>query len=264
MKRTPLLILTVLAIWVTISLSCSRSGNINNAFSLVSYKYDKISEVTDTDSIEGEDAMYWRSLGSGILPQAIGAADISQLRDTLEKLGFVEFDGKSGASPRKAAHLKVTNENPSERPAGNYSVNRLTIQRFSPEIVVWKSFLAYYTAGAAHPRQQTRYVNYSVSNNRILTLNNIFRPGFRAPLTEMIRERLADNEDVFPDADIRIPDNFYLTESGITFVYDQYEIAPYSAGEIEVFFYDFEITDLFRPEIQQMILDSRLESEPAL
>lgn len=253
MKNSKPIITCALAL-AAVALSCTRNSHINNAFSLVSYEYDKISQVTDTDSLEGEDAMYWRSMGSGVLPQAMGSADISQLRDTLEKLGFVEFHGTDGAIPRKASHLKLTNDNPAERQAGNYSLNRLTIQQFTPHIVVWKSFLAYYTTGAVHPRQQTRYINYSINDNKILSLSDIFKSGYEAPLTELLKERLSENPDVFADAEITIPNNFYLTTEGLTFVYDQYEVAPYSAGEIEVPFYVFELSDLFRPDVQQMIL----------
>ncbi|MBO7378962.1 MAG: DUF3298 domain-containing protein, partial [Bacteroidales bacterium] len=39
---------------------------------------------------------------------------------------------------------------------------------------------------------------------------------------------------LFEDAVLDLPDNFFFTPKGITFVFQQYEIAPYAMGLISV------------------------------
>lgn len=233
--------------------SCSRDKkNPENAFSLISYNYDTISEVTEKDSLIDQDALYWRSVGQGVLPEAMGEADTRLLRDTLEKLGFVEFAEKNVASPRQAPHLKIIDKNAKEVQADNYSVNHLSIRLFTPRIAVWKSSLVYYLAGAAHPRYSTKYVNYAIKEGKILSLSDLFKPGYEKTLREMLKERVMENPEAYDDAEINIPDNFYIGSEGITFVYGLYEVAPYSAGEIEVPFYIYELNEILKPGVEEL------------
>lgn len=234
-------------------LSCTHNKvNPENAFSLISYKYDTISEVTDKDSLIDQDALYWRSIGQGVLPEAMGEADTRQLRDTLEKLGFVEFAEKDVASPRQAPHLKLTDKSAKDVQAENYSVNHLSINLFTPRIAVWKSSLVYYLSGAAHPRFSTRYINYAIKEGKILSLSDIFKPGYEDTLRDMLKERVMENPEAFEDAEVSIPDNFYIGVEGITFVYGLYEVAPYSAGEIEIPFYIYELNEILKPGIEEL------------
>lgn len=235
--------------------SCTGGGKEpKDFFSFQTYGYDRVSIVEDTVVRHPGDTIYWRSIGQGVLPVSMGTNDVTALRDTLTKLGFVDFAETGIATPRNYPGLKLTNRKPEGTDASNYSVNRVSIQLFSPRIAVWKCYLAYYIEGAAHSRYASRYVNYSIDDGKILSLTDIFRPGYEKPLTKILAERISELPDAYNDAEVYIPDNFYLTNDGITFVYGLYEIAPYSSGEIGISFNLLELSDYLRPEIHDMIL----------
>lgn len=233
--------------------ACSDKKGDESRLCLEFYSYDTISQLNDTDSLRGEDVSYWRSIGDGVLPDVRHNPDLQPLRDSLESLGYVVFTAGQHASPRSADGMTLTDLSPASTPAGSYSVNRLDITFLSTKLAVWRDELEYYITGAAHGRSQTRYVNYDIKGKCILTLADLFKADYRPGLLEMLRERVSEDDNVFPDAEIDIPSNFHLSEKGITFVYDVYEIAPYSAGEIEVTFEPYEIGDMLSATGRQLL-----------
>lgn len=229
--------------------SCNGNQQSDNKIELVSYQYDNIAKLTHPDSLavseEGDE--FYRLVGEGVLPVAIGQADITQLRDTLQTLGRVEYVSRHEVSPRFSDEVELTALSPDSVEAGNYRVNNLSMVLLTPRVAVWKSYMAYYVAHAAHGRYRTTYVNYSLDEHKVLSLDDIFKKGYEKPLTEMLAERAKENPEIFSDADIRIPDTWRITDDGITFVYGLYDIAPYSAGEVEIPLALYELADLMKP-----------------
>ncbi len=253
MKRTNLLYFVITAVAVILMSACTARKNGENRLCLEFYKYDTLSQLSDTDSLSDDDAKYWRSIGEGVLPDASGNPDLKVLRDTLEQMGYVTYVDGTHASPRSAKGMELTDIDPASVTAGNYSVNILSLRYMSPNLAVWKDELEYYLAGAAHGRTQSRYLNYDIPANRVILLSDLFRNGYEKPLLAELKERLKENPEVFEDADIYIPDNFFISEQGITFVYDVYAVAPFSAGEIEVSFAPYELNELLTPKASALL-----------
>ncbi len=95
----------------------------------------------------------------------------------------------------------------------------------------------YAYTGGAHGVTTHFYYNYDLETGQLLTEADFFVEGYAEVLTPLLLENLAVAEDVLADYDTEkiLPNNnFYLSETGITFVYNPYEIAPYAYGETEI------------------------------
>lgn len=99
---------------------------------------------------------------------------------------------------------------------------------------------------AAHGVYGTSYLNYSIDNNRILKLQDIFKPGYEKELGMLLTEKVKEKDvDLFdPDASVGVPDDFEISTNGINFIWSIYSIAPYSEGEIKVEVNSYEVADL--------------------
>ncbi len=95
---------------------------------------------------------------------------------------------------------------------------------------------AYGYSGGAHGWYSTGYNNFDVQTGRQITLDDIFLAGYAKPLQQIVDSTLRnDNEygGCFWGEAIPLNNNFKLTNEGITFFYNTYEIAPYVCGAFE-------------------------------
>lgn len=113
--------------------------------------------------------------------------------------------------------------------------------------------------GGAHGSYQITYTNIDLNDLVTLTEEDLFIPGYFKPLTEKIIAQLMDTYEVSsPDSllmqgfftldNIMPNNNFWLDEEGIHYSYNQYEIAPYSMGVIDVSVPYSELTDILLPD----------------
>ncbi len=109
--------------------------------------------------------------------------------------------------------------------------------------------------GGAHGSYRITYTNIDLNELVTLTEEDIFIPGYFRQLTEKIVQQLMnDYEAEVPDSlltrgfftieDIVPNNNFWLNEEGIHYSYNQYEIAPYSMGVIDVMVPYTELEDI--------------------
>ncbi len=99
--------------------------------------------------------------------------------------------------------------------------------------------------GGAHPNRYSRFLNYDISKNSVLNFSDIFNPGTDSTLLTAVHHALqlkyfapddstlAANSGIFPDQ-LMVSRNVILDGDGITFHYNPYDIAPWSAGAISV------------------------------
>lgn len=222
---------------------------------LENYGYASVAEVTDADSSDIEGWKYCKVSGEGVMPVSIGGKDVAGLRDSLERLAKVTFASEKTCEPRLDADMKLTSLPPDSTPACGVESNRLTVDLVTPRVAVWRNYRESYDCGAAHGTYNTTFVNYSVSDGRILSVADLMKPGYEMKLTALLRDKvLADKVDLIVPADkIGIPADFRITDSGISFLYGLYEIAPYSSGEIQVDFDGYDLRDILRSEAMALI-----------
>ena len=104
--------------------------------------------------------------------------------------------------------------------------------------------------GGAHPNQWAQWLNFDALTGKRLTVDDVFKPEAKADIERILLLSLIDlqaqenpEEKVETLEDLQrlgflqltsmyIPNNFLLTKESVHFLFNRYDIAPYSAGEI--------------------------------
>ena len=104
--------------------------------------------------------------------------------------------------------------------------------------------------GGAHPNQWSRWMNFDFATGVLLTKEEVFLPESTKEIEAILLNKLLLHQsEIYPDETIQtledlhnkgilqltnmyIPDNFLLGKDKIQFLFNRYDIAPYSAGEI--------------------------------
>ncbi|MDE6754217.1 MAG: RsiV family protein [Muribaculaceae bacterium] len=238
---------------------CGRSSEKADGFTsrvdLEGYEYDCIVELPDSLVTDGEGGKYVRFRGQGMLPSQVGGKKIASVRDSLMRLGGISMADRTGALPLLKEGYRLTRLDPEKISGCSERYNQLAVTLVTPRIVVWRDYVYSYLCGSAHGLYNTTYVNYSIPDGKILELTDIFKKGYEKELLSLIVERLKEDEvelSVKPE-EVGIPSDFEIIESGIRFVWGLYEIAPYVEGEVTVDIATYEITDLLKPGVEEML-----------
>lgn len=120
-----------------------------------------------------------------------------------------------------------------------------------------------FMAGAAHPNNYVNTVNYNVQTNKLLAINDLFKPDSdyletlstisNTELTEQYKKEGAGYEDSFiADGVAPKKENFQfflLGEKGITLVFPPYQVGPYAAGTRMVEIPFAEVSNILNPQL---------------
>ena len=236
----------------------SLSDSIPQNTSFESYTYDVIATATADSTLSHfpDSVGKWRLVGDGVLPVKVGSHDITLLRDTLMKIAQVVCDKPGNALPSGVDGLEVSDQKVASTPYANTNVNSLGIAMMSPYVIVWERYVYNYFWGAAHGQYSTDYINYSALDNKVLSLSDLFVPGYERDLLEIVRQKLVE-EDIpllVGINEVELPANFRIRGNGISLVYPLYAIAPYSEGEVKVDLSVYDLDGLLTPRALEMIL----------
>ena len=109
--------------------------------------------------------------------------------------------------------------------------------------------------GGAHGIEGNRYFTIDLTTRHILTLNDLFNekdlPKVKTLLWEQYNNSNKEYEPVIGADSFSLSNNIYLDSRGVHFIYDVYEIAPYAAGEQDLFLYFGQLEELFKAEFKQ-------------
>ena len=123
-------------------------------------------------------------------------------------------------------------------------------------VVIYTITLDYYEGGA-HGIEQLLVMNFDMQSGNQLTLQDIFVPGYEERLKEMLLNKLMDMTDsktmeelkekgFLYSMDMFPSENFMLEEDHITFVYNAYEIAPYTMGRTSLEMSYSELSEILK------------------
>lgn len=188
-----------------------------------------------------------KTIRGTIVSNLFGDDYISHSNDSLVQLFCNELQ-----TDYKENNLPLLNVKDS---ANNYSFdNEHTLSGFSllsdRKIYVY-GIERYVNMGGAHGLETRNYYNFDLKTGKLITENDLFKPNFKSGLSELIKKRIVEQskeekEDKNTEPIISIEDtdfwtdsikpngNFYITDEGINYVFNPYEIAPYYMGETEV------------------------------
>ena len=122
--------------------------------------------------------------------------------------------------------------------------------------IVYLADVDYYEGGA-HGIKQQLVLNFNAKTGERMTLKDVFLPGFEVRLSELLLDKLMELTGVNSIEELRAKnylyamdmfpsDNFILGDDEITFIYNMYEIAPYSVGKIEISLSYSDVKDLLK------------------
>lgn len=120
----------------------------------------------------------------------------------------------------------------------------ITTQEFNKEykiVYADRDYLSFYTKeysyrGGAHGNTAIRVGTISRATGRILKVGDFVADVKRAALKNALHDgavkALGGKENL--QSEVEVVENFYLAKDGLHFVYNEYEIACYAAGPVEV------------------------------
>ncbi len=117
--------------------------------------------------------------------------------------------------------------------------------------------LNYAFTGGAHGLETLEYTTVDLKTGKILNLANIMDEGRKQDLSRLLTSKLKKMNKI-PDSrklsengyfvdEIQPTENFYLMPDGIGFLYNHYDIAPYSYGATDIFLSADEVRDIIKP-----------------
>ena len=99
----------------------------------------------------------------------------------------------------------------------------------------------YQFTGGAHGGTFITCRNYRLEDGSVVTLDNYFKPGYEKVLIPILERKLLeyaecssrdelDDHGYFSNEPMFVPENFEIRKDTIDFIFNQYDIAPYSTG----------------------------------
>ncbi|MET3980033.1 hypothetical protein ABIB62_002624 [Mucilaginibacter sp. UYP25] len=112
--------------------------------------------------------------------------------------------------------------------------------------------------GGAHGGSFTGFITWDGKLNKNVTLDDILIAGYKPELTKVAERIFRKDEKLTPTKPLddyffdknkfALNQNYSITPLGLRFMYNQYEIKPYAAGQTELIIPYSEISKLMRPK----------------
>ena len=123
------------------------------------------------------------------------------------------------------------------------------------------SYERYAFMGGPHGNSSRLLYNFDLTNSHLINESDLFIADYTESLTRLIKQQIVeDNAEMESVADlndfhffedqIKPNNNFYITAEGIVYVYNPYDIAPYSTGQTVVLLTFEKLRPILKPENQ--------------
>ncbi|WP_020527250.1 DUF3298 and DUF4163 domain-containing protein [Flexithrix dorotheae] len=111
--------------------------------------------------------------------------------------------------------------------------------------------------GGAHPNNLVNFLNIDLEDGEKINLDNIISKDYRSKLDQLVdqkyrsqnnltaQDNLKEKKGLFEEK-INASENFAITDDGILFYYNNYEIGPYSMGPTEILLSNTELDGLLK------------------
>ena len=193
-----------------------------------------------------------------------GNCDLSVLQDSLLSIAYSTKDLKvddaiiefaSHPKGYKSFELEAVDTVPYACETARILSENINVRmtQLNERFLVYKiSFDAY--SGGAHPSYEAKYLVFDVEKSKILSFENMFKPGNDENIFKVVEHQLCQNyyvenlDELAEKSGIFISDlflskNIYITAQDIVFFYNPYDIGPWAMGVVEVKVPIYELTD---------------------
>ena len=165
---------------------------------------------------------------------------------------FQEYKKSNEAYLRDTAELKYS---------PSFLANEIQIQGVAMYLdskILSYSYERYAYLGGPHGNSSRLLYNFDLADSHLITENELFTANYSESLTQLIKQQIVeDNAEMESVADlndfhffedlIRPNNNFYITAEGIVYVYNPYDIAPYSTGQTAVLLTFEKLKPILKP-----------------
>lgn len=154
--------------------------------------------------------------------------------------------------------VERSNGNPVASWFSYYEMSENEIEYNKNDILSYSVSFSNYTGGA-HGSHSTGYHVIDLKTGKILTEKDIFIDDYQEQLAEILVDKIAEINEVqhpkeleqlgfFSVEEIFPNDNFLIDETGITYAFNEYEIAAYVVGLIDIHIPYSELVHLLRKD----------------
>jgi len=157
-------------------------------------------------------------------------------------------------------NYKTSNEEIYQEGAESFNwekIQQIRVLHNEHDILSLESYKYGFTGGA-HGLSISKFRVIDLKDGHQITLDEIFREDYRNDLRDIInaaarvKYKLERNQSLadagFNSDYIDAGPNFYITKDGIGFYYNQYEVAPFALGPIDIFINYKEFMRILKPE----------------
>lgn len=191
-------------------------------------------------------------------PQIVGLGD-SDVEKTINSQIKLQVDNYIAGFKKEVASASNTAVPPQLQ--ANLTIT-FTPAQMDDEIVSFAWNVSDMQAGAAHPNNYTNVFNYSVSENKMITLSNLFKPNsnylnvLETQATPPLKAKLEKenyyfaemfNPGVTPTA--QNYQNFLLDKNNLVIIFDYYQVAPYVVGTTNINIPYSNIQNILNPNL---------------
>lgn len=131
---------------------------------------------------------------------------------------------------------------------------------FNKEGILSLEFFEFEFMGGAHPNTTVAYENFNTNTGSKIVYSDIFVDGYESTLNKIAEKEFRSVRNIAPDANLdslgfwfnknkfELTENFAITDSGLIFFYNNYEIAPYAWGSTKIELSYASIKDIIKPD----------------
>lgn len=239
----------------------SLQADLHDAVPLdVYYAADSVKLIADDPASptgEASNSIVWpraeaSSAASGLIRKSItGSASVTDASQFIKK----DIDSFLAAYKIGAADFKQTDIKEGNTASWTWAADAdMKVVWNQYPLLVLESY-SYEFTGGAHGNYGAMYQVLDFEKKKILTPEDIFKPGYKTALVPELEkafrkkynvEEGASIQDMLLEKQITPNNNFFLTDKGVAFSYTPYEIGPYVLGQITLFVPFRDISPLLR------------------
>lgn len=238
--------------------STATATELTNKSDSVAYTYDSVkvygknrvskdARVTDTaKAVITYPVFKDAKLNDLVLKKLTGSVDAEKVYTSIDSYakGFMgDFDQYQKESPEDIQSWFLTIDTRVIKQKANYIGFYTTYVNFS---------------GGAHPNSSFTYQNYNPVTHKQITLDSLLLPGSYPKLTAIAEKIFRKNENLRADQPLKdnyffekdtfkLNDNFTITDEGLLFLYNPYEIKAYAFGVTKLLIPFSELTAIAKP-----------------